>query len=94
MKESLKWTGKCENCNNWNTMIEKQATSKSKIENRRNWIHGDEQKKVNASIQADDESETHEILTLPNAELTRVFGRGLVMGSVILLSGAPGSGKS
>ena len=91
--ESLKWLGKCPKCNSWNSFVEdvvdlSPATSK----------------KLSASMVASTGcSATHfSELDLPEymrigtgvSELDRVLGGGLVTGSVVLLSGEPGIGKS
>ncbi len=83
--ESAKWTGKCPDCNAWNSfqedVVEKSATKK--IEGRAiaptKLVH----------------SETAELrYDTSIGELNRVLGGGLVKGSMVLLSGEPGIGKS
>ena len=86
-----RWSGRCDTCNSWNTIIEEiQRSSKSR------------QAKKNSSLQAS--LQTPESLSTPietsqrtataMEELDRVLGGGLVSGSVILLGGDPGIGKS
>ena len=90
--ESAKWQGKCPSCNSWNTFVEEIIHKDNKKE-----IWEDEQsdskntrsKKLGEIV----ESETVRIRTKDN-ELNRVLGGGIVEGSVILVAGEPGIGKS
>ena len=89
--ETAKWAGKCPDCGEWNTMEEavkapaapKAAAqiASSSLMNRPLTIH---------EIDTDDELRYHTGLS----ELDRVLGGGLVKGSLILISGDPGIGKS
>jgi len=84
------WMGQCKACGEWNTIVEEII---DKGEEKKSW-KSDESKKV--SIQnIKDISETGEtrIDTL-NEELNRVLGGGIVNGSVVLVGGEPGIGKS
>ncbi len=85
--ESLRWLGKCPECNSWNTFVEEIVEAS---------------KKTSASIKSDAKvyklneisaQEDDRILT-KISELDRVLGGGLMPGSVILLAGDPGIGKS
>lgn len=88
--ENPKWLGKCPECNSWNTMIEEQKSTS--VSNN-----------VLASAQ-NVASEPKSILVIKSgekerfdtgiSELNRVLGGGLVKGSLTLISGAPGIGKS
>ncbi len=90
--ESAKWQGKCPSCNSWNTFVEEIIHKDNKKE-----IWEDEQSdsKNTRSKKLGDivESETVRIRTKDN-ELNRVLGGGIVEGSVILVAGEPGIGKS
>jgi DNA repair protein RadA/Sms len=90
--ESAKWQGKCPSCNSWNTFVEEIIHKDNKKE-----IWEDEQSdsKSTRSKKLGDivESETVRIRTKDN-ELNRVLGGGIVEGSVILVAGEPGIGKS
>lgn len=90
--ESAKWVGKCSGCNEWNTMVEE--TSITKPNKRSAFTHshgGDRQKPVSITkIETKDEPR---ILTKSN-ELNRTLGGGIVPGSLILIGGDPGIGKS
>ena len=87
--ESPKWYGKCPSCGNWNTMNE-EVVSKSDVSsiNKRQAVYT---KPVSITdISTKDE---HRYIT-KISELDRVLGGGLVNGSLILLGGEPGIGKS
>lgn len=84
--ESLKWLGKCPSCDSWNSFVEEEKEEKKpeKILNLKNApkciinIKSGEYERYNTNIN----------------ELNRVLGGGLVRGSITLISGAPGIGKS
>jgi DNA repair protein RadA/Sms len=85
--ESLRWIGKCPECDSWNSFTEeiietsrrKAATPKTKVTvTKIEEISADEEERVKTGIK----------------EFDRVLGGGLMPGSVILLGGDPGIGKS
>ena len=85
-RESLKWLGRCPNCQEWNSFVETivaaaTPASISTIENP-----PQELSQVAADIS--------ERLPLPVVEFNRVLGGGLVSGSLVLIGGDPGIGKS
>ncbi|HZW40118.1 MAG TPA: DNA repair protein RadA [Ignavibacteriaceae bacterium] len=85
--ESLKWIGKCPQCDNWNTFVEEYVeTERNKPLTRKKF--SDPQKI--SEIQAHEE----ERIKSGIAEFDRVLGGGFVKGSIILLGGDPGIGKS
>lgn len=90
--ESAKWQGKCPSCNSWNSFVEEIVHKETKKEI---WVdekvnaHSSKSKKLNEIS----ESEIHRIIT-HDQELNRVLGGGIVEGSVILVAGEPGIGKS
>src|SRR5699024_4203414 len=89
--ESLKWMGKCPGCHNWNTMVEELDT-KSTISGQplnRRAGYGSKPEKINAIETQKDPR----IMTAMN-ELNRVLGGGIVPGSLVLIGGDPGIGKS
>lgn len=91
--ESAKWLGKCPSCNSWNTfveeVIEKQA---SKVPS---WQSSSDGKRVSKPNKVDQiQSITEERILTGDTELDRVLGGGLVPGSVTLIGGEPGIGKS
>ncbi|MGN6478144.1 MAG: DNA repair protein RadA [Flavipsychrobacter sp.] len=91
--ESPKWTGKCPSCGAWNSFVEEV-------------IQRDDKKNVTAGWEEEtkDQSKAHKLeelvitkeirLSTPDSELNRVLGGGMVPGSVILIAGEPGIGKS
>lgn len=86
--ESSGWLGKCPNCNSWGSLVEQlvESTSTKGIRDASELQKSQSLSQV-ASIQ-NKKLQTHSI------ELNRVLGSGIVLGSVILLSGEPGIGKS
>ena len=92
--QSAKWLGKCPHCGKWNTLIEEVLQMEpEKASARRPSMGG--------SL-TDNKATPYSKLTTPAymrsksglGELDRVLGGGLVLGSVVLLSGEPGIGKS
>ena len=87
-QESPKWTGKCSGCNEWNTLEEKlHNSSKSK-----QTLYEVQTKKA-IPVSSINEKSAIRLLT-NDEEFNRVVGGGLVSGSVTLLAGEPGIGKS
>ncbi|HPF93340.1 MAG TPA: DNA repair protein RadA [Tenuifilaceae bacterium] len=87
--ESVKWVGRCPSCGEWNTYVEERV-SKSKprgglVEVSRNAIP-----KPLHEIESSNEKR----LDTQIAEMNRILGGGLVPGSLVLLGGEPGIGKS
>ncbi|HPD95311.1 MAG: DNA repair protein RadA [Bacteroidales bacterium] len=88
--ESVKWLGKCPVCNEWNTYVEERITkevssrpglvnvSRNAIPKPLKEIESNSEKRIDTCI----------------GELNRILGGGLVPGSVVLLGGEPGIGKS
>ena len=86
--ESPKWLGKCPACNSWNTFYEQKIekyTDTNKIERKIN----NTPKPLNSYVGQEANRTSTGYL-----ELDRVLGGGLVKGSLILLGGEPGIGKS
>lgn len=85
--ESLKWLGKCPSCESWNTFTEEFAEEKKSTRKKVNL----EPRLTNLAIG----SRIEETRIKTNIEeLDRVLGGGLVSGSVVLIGGDPGIGKS
>jgi len=85
--ESPRWVGKCPNCGTWNSLVEELATKAAT--RRRTGGHA-----IEAVPLGDvDIARDHRIVSRL-AEFDRVLGGGIVAGSVILLGGDPGIGKS
>ncbi|MEW6196452.1 MAG: DNA repair protein RadA [Bacteroidota bacterium] len=85
--ESLKWLGKCPSCDNWNTFTEEFVEEKKK--SHKGKFSEPELTKISS------EQNEHETRIKTNIEeFDRVLGGGLVTGSVVLIGGDPGIGKS
>lgn len=92
---SPKWMGKCPSCNQWNTMVEDVINvAPEEPANKR--------KSISGTLGTDNHAISYDELEIPDYirsqtgldELDRVLGGGLVHGSVVLISGEPGIGKS
>jgi len=92
--ESPKWYGKCSQCNSWNTYVE-EVLVKGNTKNENEWNSYSGLKASVKTISLDDISavENERWLT-PDQELNRVLGGGIVPGSIVLVAGEPGIGKS
>lgn len=87
--ESPKWIGRCPGCGEWNTMIEERVN----VKGSKNATFERDSKAVPLPIsQIETWQETR--LHMPSEELNRVLGGGLVAGSIVLIGGEPGIGKS
>ncbi|MFB9841350.1 DNA repair protein RadA [Mucilaginibacter ginsenosidivorans] len=92
--ESPKWLGKCPSCQHWNTFAEEIIEKENK--SIPNWkTPSTSMQRANKPIQVSDISfdEDQRILT-PDNEFNRVLGGGIVAGSLVLIGGEPGIGKS
>ncbi|MCC6384796.1 MAG: DNA repair protein RadA [Bacteroidia bacterium] len=87
--QSSKWIGKCPSCNEWNTFTEELLVTEEKLSSRGKKFRASAPVKI-TSIEAGKEQR----LQMPDKELNRVLGGGLVLGSLILIGGEPGIGKS
>ena len=86
-----KWVGKCTSCNEWNTIVEEIIQK----EEKRSWKQSTPSKRAGKALKIQDISASQEDrIPTNNNELNRVLGGGLVKGSVVLLGGEPGIGKS
>lgn len=90
--QSPKWIGRCPACGEWNTYAE-EVVSREKNTDSNLAFAKDAKSAIPELIQEISSSPENRINTL-NAELNRVLGGGLVPGSVILVGGEPGIGKS
>ena len=92
--ESPKWEGKCTSCGEWNTFVE-EILEKPTVQDEKSAIW-----KESSSIKNKPKelhkviSESRDRILTPDSELNRVLGGGLVKGSLILIGGQPGIGKS
>jgi len=86
-----KWLGQCTSCHQWNTIVEEVIQK----EEKRNWKQSSAVKKANKALKINEISLNKEDrIPIKNKELNRVLGGGIVKGSMILLGGEPGIGKS
>lgn len=90
--ETSKWNGKCPNCGEWNTLEEVEVAVKSASKARAGTIKDISDNIVNVRSVDASYNETRYATGLK--ELDRVLGGGLVKGSLVLLGGEPGIGKS
>jgi len=92
--QSPKWVGKCPTCNEWNTYAEEVIDKDvEKLKEKRGYAVKKNEQAVPVSIKDVHELETKRIDTR-DTELNRVLGGGIVLGSLILIGGEPGIGKS
>lgn len=90
--ESPKWIGKCPSCESWNSFVEEVV---SKTESDRNTWRSDSKSRVSKPKTLLEIESSGEIrIATPDQELNRVLGGGIVPGSLILIGGEPGIGKS
>ena len=90
--ESPKWSGQCPACKEWNTMVEAPARTEIKAAVRKPGavLHTDEKPSLLNEITAQES----ERMATGMEEFDRVLGGGIVKGSLILVGGDPGIGKS
>lgn len=87
--QSPKWLGKCPQCNEWNTFVEEVISKGSDVK------VGFKSNKVSKPTLVSEIEYTNEKRMVTNdKELNRVLGGGIVPGSLVLLGGDPGIGKS
>lgn len=89
--QSPKWMGQCPSCKKWNTLVEEAYTPAPVVKNQRASIISDASEPV---LFKDMEMPKYIRSNTGISELDRVLGGGIVDGSVILLAGEPGIGKS
>jgi DNA repair protein RadA/Sms len=90
---SPKWVGKCNSCSEWNTYTE-EVIHKDKPEYKKTWKPQSTKSGLKPVLLADVEHGTENRYEIKDLELSRVLGGGIVPGSVILIGGEPGIGKS
>ena len=92
--ESPKWMGKCPACGEWNTMVEEIVSKEADggvTSRNRSFLQTQNTKPL--PLSSIDSGRENRIM-LGNSELDRVLGGGIVEGSLILIGGEPGIGKS
>jgi len=93
---SPKWVGKCPACGEWNTYVEELVTKPTaQEEKQRSWKGPQSGNQQARAVPLNDiQAGNTQRLTTPDKELNRVMGGGIVPGSIILIGGQPGIGKS
>ncbi len=94
--ETAKWTGKCPSCNSWNTFVE-EVIQKDTGKKEDDWkeLKDNSQTRDGKIIAIHDVvTNVQERIVTPDPELNRVLGGGIVPGSIVLVAGEPGIGKS
>ena len=88
--ESSKWTGKCLACGSWNTMVEQKIVKSSPATHISSSLTNLSKPKKLSEIEITDDERTSTGID----EFDRVLGGGVVKGSLVLVGGDPGIGKS
>ena len=89
--ESPKWSGRCPACGEWNTMVEE----KIRPEKKSRTLGPSSCSRISSPVPVSEiASDEEPRIKMPSSELNRVLGGGLVPGSIILIGGEPGIGKS
>jgi DNA repair protein RadA/Sms len=94
--ESAKWLGKCPSCQQWNTFVEELIQKDTKKSTATDWnnYHGDNSASKKIQPLHLVQTKEHPRVITTDAELNRVLGGGIVPGSIVLVAGEPGIGKS
>ncbi|MBE2231460.1 MAG: DNA repair protein RadA [Chitinophagaceae bacterium] len=92
--ESVKWAGQCPSCGQWNSFVE-EIIHKDTGKQDNSWkeYHPEKRNTKSIALHAIKTQEEKRVST-PDAELNRVLGGGIVPGSLVLVAGEPGIGKS
>lgn len=88
--ESAKWEGRCHLCGQWGTMVEEKISPKTSATSSRVMLASESIVQRISDVSSSQDVRLH----MPSEELNRVLGGGLVPGSLILIGGEPGIGKS
>jgi DNA repair protein RadA/Sms len=91
--QSAKWVGRCPSCGEWNTFVEEVIEKTSTTQTWKKASASEKERKKPVLL-GDISLSSEKRLNTQNQELNRVLGGGLVQGSVILVGGEPGIGKS
>jgi DNA repair protein RadA/Sms len=92
--ESAKWLGKCPSCEQWNSFVEEVITKDNRLAETE-WKKIGVDKKESRTLSLNDVvSAGEKRIDSADAELNRVLGGGIVAGSIVLIAGEPGIGKS
>src|SRR6201991_2471067 len=92
--ESAKWLGKCPSCEQWNTFVEEVITKDNKLAETEWKKFSSDKKEIRTMSLSEVVSANEQRIVSTDAELNRVLGGGIVAGSIVLVAGEPGIGKS
>ena len=92
--ETPKWAGKCPSCGAWNSFVEEVIQRDDKSKPAAGWDEEDTRQSKKAHKLDEVVQQNVPRIPAPDSELNRVLGGGVVPGSVILVAGEPGIGKS
>lgn len=92
--ESVKWVGQCPSCGIWNSFVE-EIVQKESVKNNNGWKDYQDEPRISRTISLDEvKSSEEKRMVTADPELNRVLGGGIVPGSLVLVAGEPGIGKS
>lgn len=89
--DSPKWLGKCPACGEWNTYVEEKIVTSKNVRSNTDIF---DTTKSKPQLLKEVETQEEPRIDLKDGELNRVLGGGLVSGSLVLIGGEPGIGKS
>jgi DNA repair protein RadA/Sms len=93
--ESPKWAGKCSSCGAWNSYVEEVIQRDNQTQQKDAFVWEEKSKEARQAHKLDEVIVSDEPrIILTDVELNRTLGGGLVPGSVVLVAGEPGIGKS
>ena len=92
--ESTKWLGKCPSCNNWNTFVEEVIVKGTDKKEKDEWAEYKRDGRTKTIAISEVSSAEEKRIITTDTELNRVLGGGIVLGSIVLVAGEPGIGKS
>src|SRR5215510_1891560 len=91
--QSAKWAGQCKDCGAWNSFVEERPTEVSGASAGHRYAAAGGGAST-ARLYSEIEIEQHSRISTGIGEFDRVLGGGIVVGSIVLLGGEPGIGKS
>ncbi|MES2772953.1 MAG: DNA repair protein RadA [Bacteroidota bacterium] len=92
--EAAKWAGKCPACGEWNTFTEEVIVKEAKTSTQNRNSFSDSKKEYKSILLDEVQASNTPRLNSNDVELNRVLGGGIVPGSMVLVAGEPGIGKS
>lgn len=92
--ESAKWLGKCPSCAQWNCFVEELITKGNDKNSKDEWKEYNGTSKIKTIALNEVVSAEEKRIETTDVELNRVLGGGIVLGSIVLVAGEPGIGKS